>query len=118
MVRCALEGLALRYRLVLGWLEELLGSKISTIHIVGGGAQNKLLCQMAANSCHRRVVAGPVEATAIGNVMLQAVTSGAVGSIADAREVIRGSFDVAEYVPQETGAWDEAYGRFRKLVQG
>ena len=116
VIRCALESLALRYRLVLGWLEELLGSKINTVHIVGGGAQNKLLCQMAANSTNRRVVAGPVEATAIGNVMLQAVTSGAVGSIAEAREVIRASFDVAEYSPRETSAWDEAYGRFQGLA--
>ena len=72
VIRCALESLALQYRRVLGWLEELIGGRIETIHIVGGGTQNRQLCQMAADACQRRVVAGPVEATAIGNVMMQA----------------------------------------------
>ena len=74
---------------MLGWLEELTGGRIETIHIVGGGAQNRQLCQMAADACNRRVVAGPVEATAIGNLMMQAIVAREVGSIAEAREVIR-----------------------------
>ena len=78
------------------------GGRIETIHIVGGGTQNRLLCQAAADACGRRVVAGPVEATAIGNIMMQAVADGAVGSIAEAREVVRRSFDVEEYEPRET----------------
>ena len=104
MIRCALESLALRYRMVLGYLEELIGGRIETIHIVGGGAKNALLCQMAADACNRRVVAGPVEATAIGNLVMQAVALGAIGSIAQAREVIRASFDVQEYRPQPAGS--------------
>jgi len=118
VIRAALQSIALRYRMVLGFLEDLVGGRIDTIHIVGGGAQNRLLCQMAADACQRRVVAGPVEATAIGNVMLQAVTAGAVGSIAEAREVIRSSFDVAEYRPKESGPWNEAYGKFQGLLKG
>jgi rhamnulokinase len=116
IVRCILESLALRYRMVLGWLRELTGSPISTIHIVGGGTQNRLLCQMAADACNCRVVAGPVEATAIGNVMMQAVSAGDLGSIAEAREVIRNSFDVEEYLPQNPAAWDSAYTRFEQLA--
>jgi rhamnulokinase len=116
VIRTALESLAMRYRMVLGMLEELLGSRIGTIHIVGGGTQNKLLNQMAADACNRRVVAGPVEATAIGNVMMQAVALGEVGSIAEAREVIRSSFSVEEYHPANPGLWDGAYERFKKLV--
>ena len=115
-IRAALESLALRYRMVLGMLEELLGNRIDTIHIVGGGAQNKLLNQMAADACNRRVVAGPVEATAIGNIMLQAVALGEVASITEAREVIRTSFEVEEYQPQRPGLWDAAYDRFRAFV--
>ena len=72
--------------------EELAGGRIETIHIVGGGTKNRQLCQAAADACGRRVVAGPVEATAIGNVMMQAVAAGDVASIAEAREVIRRSF--------------------------
>lgn len=118
VIRCALESLAMRYRMVLGWLEELTGSRLDTIHIVGGGTQNRLLCQMAADACHRRVVAGPVEATAIGNLMMQAVAAGDVCSIAEARAVIRASFDVQEFLPRHSQRWDDAYGRFQQLVRG
>jgi rhamnulokinase len=117
VVRSALESLALRYRMVLGFLEELIGGRIETIHIVGGGTQNRLLCQMTADACNRRVVAGPVEATAIGNLMMQAVAQGVVGSIAQAREVVRTSFAAQEYRPKQPQAWDAAFGRFEKLVR-
>jgi rhamnulokinase len=116
VIRAALESLALRYRMVLGYLEELIGGRIETIHIVGGGAKNALLCQMAADATGRRIVAGPVEATAIGNLVVQAVAAGAIGSLAEAREIIRSSFEVTEYRPKQTAAWDEAYERFEKLV--
>ena len=116
LVRCALESLALRYRAVLGWLEELVGNRIETIHIVGGGSQNELLCQMAADACGRTVVAGPVEATAIGNVMMQFVARGSVQSIHEAREVVRSSFAVKRFEPQSAAPWDEAFGRFESIV--
>ncbi len=115
VIRCALESLALRYRSVLGWLEELNEARIDTIHIVGGGTQNRLLCQMTADACNRSVVAGPVEATALGNVMMQAVAAGGVASIAQARQVVRDSFDVTTYEPKDTAPWDDAFARFMKL---
>jgi rhamnulokinase len=117
VIRCALESLAMRYRQVLGWLEQLNGRPIETIHIVGGGTKNRLLCQMAADACNRRVVTGPVEATAIGNVMMQAVSAGAVGSISEARDVIRRSFDMEEFEPRHASAWDDAYPRYRAVVK-
>lgn len=116
VIRTALESLAMRYRMVLAMLEELVGGRIETIHIVGGGTQNKLLNQMTADATNRRVVAGPIEATAIGNVMMQAVALGEVASIAEAREVVRNSFTVEEYYPQNPGPWDYAFEKFRKLV--
>ncbi len=115
IIRCALESLALRYRRVLQWAEELTGASLKTIHIVGGGGRNRLLCQMAADACNRPVVAGPTEATAIGNIMMQCVSLGDVGSIAEAREVIRNSFEVTTYEPQSPAIWDEAYERFCRL---
>jgi rhamnulokinase len=117
VIRCALESLALRYRMVLGWAEELTGCKVKTIHIVGGGTQNRLLNQMAADACGRRVVAGPVEATAIGNVMMQAVTAGQLDSISAAREVVRASFAVETYTPKHPYPWNDAYARFCKLLE-
>ena len=116
VVRCCLESLALRYRVVLGWLEQLTGASVETIHIVGGGTQNRLLCQMAADACGRRVVAGPVEATAIGNLMMQAVSLGDVRSIAEAREVICRSFDVVEYLPKNPQPYKDAFERFRHIA--
>ena len=108
----------MRYRLVLSWLEELLAvSHIETIHIVGGGTQNRQLCQMTADACNRRVVAGPVEATAIGNVMLQAIAAADVESIAAARQIIGESFAVREYEPQDPHPWDEAFVRFQRLLE-
>ena len=94
------------------------GGRIETIHIVGGGTKNRQLCQAAADACGRRVVAGPIEATAIGNLMMQAVADGDVASIAEAREVIRRSFPVEEFTPQNTAAWDEGFERFQKVVSG
>jgi rhamnulokinase len=117
VLRCALESLALRFRQVLLMCEELVGGRIETIHIVGGGTRNKQLCQAAADACGRRVVTGPVEATAIGNVMMQAVAAGDVGSIGEAREIISRSFPVEQYEPQSQylPAWDDAYQRYLQL---
>jgi len=116
VLRCALESIALKFRVVLGFCEELAGRRIETIHIVGGGTKNRQLCQAAADACRRRVVAGPVEATAIGNIMLQAVALGEAASIAEAREIIRRSFPVEEYEPRNAAAWDDAYERFVALI--
>jgi len=116
VVRCTLESLALRYRWVLERLEELLGRKLETIHVVGGGCQNTLLCQFTADACNRRVLAGPVEATAIGNVLIQALGLGILSTLAEAREVVRNSFEVRTYVPKESSRWEEPYQRFLNFV--
>jgi rhamnulokinase len=112
VIRCALESVAMQYRRVLGWLEELISGRIETIHIVGGGANNRQLCQMAADACNRRVLAGPTEATAIGNIAMQAIAAGEVASIAEARDVIRRSFSVEEYLPNNSTAWSDAYPQY------
>ncbi|MBI3467538.1 MAG: hypothetical protein HY000_31395 [Planctomycetes bacterium] len=92
------------------------GGPLQTTHIVGGGTQNRQLCQATADACGRQVVAGPVEATAIGNVMMQAVAAGAAGSIAQARDVVRRSCTVETYEPKQTAAWDAAYERFQAMT--
>jgi rhamnulokinase len=106
-VRCALESVAMRYKLVLGWLEQISEHPIRTVHIVGGGSQNQLLNQMAADATGRQVTAGPVEATTLGNVSMQLIANGDLGSISEAREVIRSSFPVSYFKPTETERWDE-----------
>ncbi|MSS72506.1 MAG: rhamnulokinase [Candidatus Latescibacteria bacterium] len=115
-VRCALESLALKYRYVLERLEEIQGHRLSAIHIVGGGSRNHLLCQLTADAAGRPVIAGPVEATAIGNLLVQAIATGHLGALSDARAVVRRSFDVVTYEPKHDDRWDEAYARFVKMI--
>jgi rhamnulokinase len=117
VVRCALESLALRYRWVLEKLEALTGRMLQTIHVVGGGSQNTLLCQLTADACNRPVLAGPVEATAIGNVLVQAIGLKLVGSLAEGREVVRRSFEVKRYEPRDAAAWQEPYQRFLRFLK-
>lgn len=116
IARTAIESVALKARWVLGGLERLVGGPIGVIHIVGGGTQNRALCQAIADACARPVLAGPVEATAIGNVMMQATAAGAVASIGEARQIVRESFAVEQFEPRDTAAWNEAYQRFLTLV--
>ncbi len=113
--RVILEGLALKCRLVLESLERVTGRRLRVINMVGGGTRNRLLCQWTADACGRPVVAGPVEATAAGNVMVQAMAVGAVQDLAEARDVIRRSFAPVTCDPHPTAAWEEAFNRLRSL---
>lgn len=115
LIRCCYESLALKYRETLGSLEELAGNKIEVIHIVGGGSQNKILNQFTADACQRPVLAGPVEATAMGNLLTQVRANGELGSLAEMREVVRQSSDVTRYEPSPAPAWNEAMSRFATL---
>ena len=115
MIRCILESLALQYRLVLEQLRECSPQPINTIHIIGGGARNGLLCQFTADATGLPVLAGPVEATAIGNIMMQAKALGYVKSLKEIREVVRNSFKPARYTPRQCRQWDEAYERFKRI---
>lgn len=116
IIRCALESLALKYRTVLNWLEELSGQRVEVVHIVGGGTQNELLNQFTANATGRPVVTGPIEATALGNILVQARTAGGVSSLKDIRTVVRASSQMNRYEPQNVEAWNEAYGRFSAVL--
>lgn len=115
VARCALESLALTYRKTLEQLEKILGRRLGPVHLVGGGTQNNLLCQFAADATGRTVIAGPAEATAIGNVMMQAMATGHIKSLEQGRAIIAKSFDVAIYEPSRTDDWDKAYKIFLKL---
>jgi rhamnulokinase len=118
ITRCVLESLALKYRLVLEQLIAASGQPVEVIHIVGGGAQNPLLCQMTANATGRPVVAGPAEATALGNALVQMIGRGDLRDLAEARALVRASTQPTRYTPQDSAAWDAAYGRFVGMVGG
>ncbi|MBP7934013.1 MAG: rhamnulokinase [Phycisphaerae bacterium] len=114
-VRICLESLAMTYRQTLGRIESCTGRKAEVIHIVGGGIQNKHLCQWAADATGRTIVAGPVEATAAGNIAVQAVATGVLPDLKAARQLIRRSFEVSVYEPNESGRWDAPYRKFEQL---
>ena len=115
IIRCCLESLALEYRWVAESLEKLLGRSLPVIHIIGGGSQNSLLNQFTADATGREVVAGPVEATAIGNLLVQALGLGWLSSLPEARALVRHSFDVVHYLPRDHHAWEAAYSNYLKL---
>jgi rhamnulokinase len=107
--RAILEALAFSYRKTLDSIEGIIGQKIDVVHIVGGGAQNELLNQFAANALNRRIIIGPIEATATGNILLQARATGQIDSLEALRKIVRNSFDTKEYAPESTAKWDEEY---------
>jgi rhamnulokinase len=113
--RCVFESLALTYADVLDGLEELTGTKIEVLHVVGGGSRNKLLNLFTANAANRPVVAGPVEATVIGNLLVQARSHGEIRSLGDIRSVVRASSEVTQFEPTQAAVWRDARGRFAEL---
>lgn len=115
IARCILESLSLLYRKSLSELEQLTGKPINRLHIVGGGTRNELLNQCAASATGRKVITGPVEATAAGNILIQAIAGGAVSSLAEARAIVARSFPQNTYEPQEPAVWEAAYQRFQSL---
>ena len=118
VARCVLESLALKYRWVLERAEEITGRRAEVIHVVGGGVKNTLLCQLTADATRRPVRAGPVEATALGNLMVQAYAQGYLGSLEEIRAAVRGSpMEVRDYRPMGgADEWDEAYEGLRKVM--
>ncbi|HCB49392.1 MAG TPA: hypothetical protein DEP47_07695 [Chloroflexi bacterium] len=117
VIRCMLESLALEYRCVLEQLMSLTDQPVDVIHIVGGGARNHLLCQMTADACGREVVAGPVEATVLGNALVQLITLGDIADLAEARQIVSELDELQHFSPKESEAWEQAYGRYLSLKQ-
>lgn len=120
IVRCIFDSLALRYRYTAERTEELIGKNYSEINIVGGGTKEEMLSRFAADASGKVVHAGPTEATALGNAAMQLIGTGDIKNTDEARELVRSSFEIKEYIPDETkkSVWDDAYGRFLALVGG
>ena len=117
MVRCILESLALKYRWTLEQMQGLVPDPIHRLHIIGGGSRNDLLCQFTADATGLPVTAGPAEATAVGNILMQALCLGAVESVAEIRRIVRNSFPLKTFAPRDSAAWDKAFQRFLGLVE-
>jgi sugar (pentulose or hexulose) kinase len=113
VVRVILESLAFKYRSVAEAIEDITGEAIEILHIVGGGIRSELLCQFAANAIGKKVIAGPIEATATGNILMQAKAAGQIKSLGELREIIRNSFELKEYQPRDCKVWDERYEKIK-----
>ncbi len=113
MIRVILESLAFKYRSVMEAIEDVTEESVETLHIVGGGIQNELLCQFTANAIGKKVITGPIEATAAGNILMQAKATGQIKSLAELREIVRNSFEPKEYQPQNSKLWDQQYEKIK-----
>jgi len=116
VVRCILESLALKHAQTIDLIGRAIGVTPRTVHVVGGGARNELLCRWTASAAGLPVVAGPVEATEVGNLLLQAITLGELASLEEARQVVRASFPLTTYEPEDDARWREARARFHALT--
>lgn len=114
---CINQSLAMKYRYALEQIEECTGKKFNKIHMIGGGIQSKLLCQMTASASGRTVIAGPVEATALGNIAVQLMALGEIKDMKEARQIIAASETTYEYIPQDAEMWEEAYSRYVDMLQ-
>ncbi len=117
IMRCIYESLAMKYKMTFEMLKECTERDYEVIHIIGGGVKDTLLCQLTANSCDREVVAGPIEATVLGNIAVQLLASGDIESIAQARQIVKDSEETVSYAPQNTAEWAEAYKRFAAVCK-
>lgn len=116
IVRCIYESLAFKYRYAFLNLQDITGKDFKCINIVGGGTKDPFLCQLTANACNMKVMAGPVEATALGNIAVQLMAVGEIKDITEARNIIKNSFDIKEYMPENIEEWDKAYDKFKDIL--
>lgn len=116
VMRCIYESLAMKYRMTLEELEDCTEKTYPAIHVIGGGTKDTLLCRMTASSCNRKVTAGPIEATVLGNIAVQLMACGAIKDVAQARKIIKASEKTADYFPENPDAWSNAYENFKKVV--
>ena len=116
VVRAIAESLAFKYRSTVEGMEDVTGKIYNVINIVGGGIKDKMICQFTANATNRVVSTGPVEATSIGNIVVQGSAMGAIKDLKEGRQIVRNSFEITEYVPENTYAWNEAYNKWKIII--
>lgn len=117
IMRCVYESLAMTYRMTMEQIEECTEKHYRQIHMLGGGTKDTLLCRMTANAANCRIVAGPIEATAMGNAAVQLMAQGDIPNLAAARKVVSKSFDTVEYLPDDAEAWENAYHRYKAIIE-
>lgn len=115
LVRCVYESLAMKYRWTIEILEQMTGTPLPVVNIVGGGSKDALMCQFTANACNKQVIAGPAEATSFGNFLVQLISVNEISTIREGKEILNASFTTREFTPQDTALWNEKYLEFKEL---
>ena len=118
ITRIILESLAMKYRYIFELLEDITGKEIEVLHIVGGGTKNKLLSHFTANALGKEVIAGPIEATTIGNILIQEISLGKIKDLKEGREMVKKSFPLEKFYPEKNrNIWDEKFLKFKKITK-
>lgn len=117
IIRCIYESLAFKYRYTYEQIMECTQKQYNVLHLVGGGSQSKLLCQMTADALGIEIIAGPVEAAAIGNIMVQLIAQGEIESVKQGRIIVGKSFEIEKYLPNANGLWNKNYARYKKIIE-
>ena len=117
IARCIYESLALKYRLTFDGIKDCTEKEYDRIHVMGGGTKDKLLLQMTAQSCNVNVYGGPIEATALGNIAVQLMSSGAISDIKEARKIIAQGENLKLYTPNDRDDWEKAYETFKQIIK-
>ena len=115
--RTVIESLAFQYRQAIHDLEAITGKRMDTVHFLGGAVRDRLFCQFIANATGKKVVAGPIEATAVGNAMVQLKSLGCISDEKENARILRATFEIADYMPQDTKVWDEKFEQYRKITK-
>ena len=117
IIRCAAQSLALKFRMVTEAMEDVIGEPLSAVHMVGGGIKDTMVCRFTASATGKKVLAGPVEATSTGNAAVQLMALGKVKDLTEARKIIKNSFPIKTYEPEDADAWSKAYEEFKKIAK-
>ncbi|MHA1378230.1 MAG: rhamnulokinase [Candidatus Helarchaeota archaeon] len=118
ITRCILESLAFKYKEVYGMLKKITKKTINKFHIFGGGSKNELLNQFSANATNLEVKAGPAESTSIGNILVQCFYQNEISTLTELRNIVRNSFEIKTYFPQDISEWDDAFIRYKEIISG
>ena len=117
VIRCAMESLALKCRMVVDALEDVQGKSLEAVHMLGGGIKDTMLCEFVACATQKKVLAGPVEATSTGNAVMQLMAMGKVSDLSEGRKVVKASFPITTYEPTDKEGWEQAFAAYKKFVK-
>ena len=117
IIRCIAQSLAFKFRMVVDAIEDITKEPLSAVHMVGGGIKDTMVCRFTASATGKKVLAGPVEATSTGNAIVQLMALGKIDGLTEGRKIVKNSFPIKTYEPEDNEAWEKAYEEYKKIVK-